>query len=59
MIIDGMSKTEIVESINHDIFTLSDRLDELVIPKLKPGLCNRIRNEGLKCNKSGSLALQA
>ena len=35
MIIDGMSKAEIVESIEHDILTLSDRLDELVIPKLR------------------------
>ncbi len=28
-------------------------------PKIKPGLCNRIRYEGLKRNKSGSLDLQA
>jgi len=35
MIIDGMSKAEIVESINHDILPLSDRLDETVMPKLR------------------------
>jgi len=35
MIIDGMSKAEIVESIEHDIFDLSDRLQETVIPKLR------------------------
>ena len=30
-----MSKAEIVESINHDILPLSDRLDETVMPKLR------------------------
>ena len=51
MIIDGMSKAEIVESINHDIFTLSDRLNELVIPKLKRLLAKSKKKQILTWDK--------